>query len=389
MYKMCNLLVKSLLFVLLLPSSFSFGQVSVSSPLIWNLKTLDYVKKENSLIATRKSILHSADKYCGLLPVVVTEKKENIVGDKHYFYQIRGYYWADSLHPDNFIKKDGYRNPTYKNYDFTRLTEMAKRCKYLSVAYYLTGKKEYYDAFKRQILAWFVDKDTYMYPNFRYATMLPNGIKFEGTASGLIEAYTFIDVLESLRLIDMVKPIDNVTKKELKEWFRQFVANVECDYGELLGKLKNNIGLAWDVTLMNMYLFIGESAQAKELANQFAEKWLYKHIISDGRQPLELKRASAFGYSVYNLTHIIDFCFLSRYWEMDFYQKHRQRIDKAFDFLEQFRNDTTSFPYSQVSSWGKCLNNLSRQELRLKRLRFHQHADFSNRKRLSIYQVLE
>lgn len=386
---MCNLPIRFILFVLLLPSLGSYGQVKVSPPLIWNLEALDYVKNENSLIATNKRFLHSADKYCRLLPVVVTEKKENIVGDKHYFYQIRGYYWADSLHPDNFIKKDGYRNPAYKDYDFTRLTEMAKRCKYLSVAYYFTGKREYYDAFMRQILAWFVDKDTYMYPSFKYASMLPNGKKIEGTAAVLIEAYTFVDVLESLRLMDIVKPIDNVTKKKLKEWFRQFVANVECDYGKLIGKLKNNIGLAWDVTLMNIYLFIDESAKAKELANQFADKWLYKHIMSDGRQPLELKRATAFGYSVYNLTHIIDFCFLSRYWEMNFYQKHRKRIDKAFDYLEQFRNDTTSFPYRQVSGWKKCLNNLKRQESRLIRLRLYQHVDQSNRKRLSIYQVFE
>lgn len=386
---MSNLLFKSLLFVLLLSSLGSNAQVKHSSPLIWNLTVLDYVKSENNLIATKKSILLSADNYCRLQPVAVTEKQENVVEDKHFFYQIRGYYWQDSLNPDNFVKRDGYRNPTYKDYDFTRLTEMAKRCKFLSVAYYLTGKKEYYDAFKRQILAWFVDKDTYMYPSFKYTAMLPNGKKFEGTASGLIEAYTFIDVLESLRLVEMLMPIDTVTKKELKEWFRQFVANVECDYGESLGKLKNNIGLAWDVTLMNIYLFIGESDKAKELANQFAEKWLYKHIMSDGRQPLELKRASAFGYSVYNLTHIIDFCFLSRYWKMDFYQKHQKRIDKAFDYLEQFSTDTTSFPYKQVSGWEKSLNNLRRQESRLKRLRFHQHIDLSNRKRLSIYQVLE
>lgn len=362
------------LLIILLPLVFSsclaHGVTEQSKPLMWNIGKINELKNDTlQYYDIYQNIIKTSNEYVQRSPIVITSKKKSFVSDKHYYCSLSIYYWPDTINPSKYVRRDGYKNPEYKEYDLQRLSEFARRCQYLSIAYYLTHDDKYYEAYIEQIKAWFIYKDTNMYPSFRYSQVIPGLDNNKGRSSGLIESYEFNNVLESLRLVQVVKQIDSQVLSELKRWFLLFINSIEDDYGHSVGKLNNNIGLAYDVTLINMYLFSGEIAKARKLYLQFADKWLYKHIEEDGSQPLELKRASGFSYSVYNLTHILDFCFIAHYWKVDFYKTHQERIDMAFSFLEQYEKINKTNSKNQTTEWNNEEKKFLNQKLRRERLR--------------------
>ena len=183
-----------------------------------------------------------------------------------------------------------------------------------------------------------------------------------------ISFFYFNTIIESIRLVNSVKKIDRLTMKALQSWFFEFAQWADNSYGTFFKKVDNNISLAFDVTTVNMYLFAGNEKRAKEIVDDFAVLRIDRQIIEDGSQPVELKRTRAFSYSMFNLTHIVDMCYLARYWYSNYYHEHHKRIDKAFEFLGQYVEEPEKFPYQQITSWDKCVNNYRYQLERIKAL---------------------
>ena len=338
-------------------------------PLIWNIDNLNVII-DDTTGETYKKIIKKSDTYCRKKPVVVTDKKHSLIDDYHYYMSLGGYWWPDSLNSGNMIHKDGVRNPLTKEFDSHLLSEFLNRCKYLSVAYYLTNDFKYYDSYIKQIQAWFIDKDTYMYPNLKYASVVPKNGKIAGRSSGMIQAYSFIGIIESILLVNSITEIDKEIMESVKKWFRAFIKWADSgSVGKSLRKSTNNIGLAYDVLLIDMLLFVGDEIRAREISISFAENRLYAQIDNNGKQDAELKRSLAFSYSLFNLTHILDFCFLNYYWGIDYYSEHQEIIDKAIDFLQQYEDRITEFPYSQISDIEKCNQQLKLLLQRQTRLR--------------------
>lgn len=363
------LLPFALILSLMLYSCDTYGKVQESAPIIWDLSNLDYIKNDDSYQKLYNKIIRIANDYCERKPVVVTNKENTFAPNKHYYCSIGTYWWPDTNNPGKYVIKDGIPNPEHNLYDRKNLSIMSDCCKYLSIAFYLTGDLRYYEAYIRQLKAWFIDSDTFMYPTFEYAQVAPGMIIHKGTSTGFIGAYPFNSIIESIRLVNSVKRIDTVTMKQLKKWFLAFAR--WADYGIFSEKLrhgKNNIGLAYDVTLVNMYLFAGKERRAKKISAHFEENRLKIQILPDGSQPAELTRTNAFTYSLFNLHHIIDFCYLMRYWDLNYYSRNSQLIDSAFSFLYQYVGHEDSFPYKQISDWSVCEDELRQLSLRRDKL---------------------
>lgn len=365
--------IKHLFFFLLLSVCASlFGITKVMArqkPLVWDMAYLKQMKQEVPGNSEAKAIIKNADKYCTTSPVVITDKTILFEPSVHDYCSMGEYWWPDPTQKGKFIRKDGEVNPDSKKYDKVKLSELSKRCRALSQAYYLTGEKKYYDAFVVQLRSWFLDEHTYMAPHFEYAQVIPGQNNNMGRSTGLIDSYYFNAVIESIRLVNYSKRIDRKTMKGMKKWFLDFADWSEGKYGEVMRAGIQNISIAYDVTMINMYLFAGKTKKAKAIADVFAERRLYVQIQEDGSQPSELIRTNAFSYSINNITHIIDFCYLVRYWDKRFYFKNSERIDSAFAFLQQYASKPDMFPYSQMSSWDKCRESLETQFLRVERLR--------------------
>ena len=58
---------------------------------------------------------------------------------------------------------------------------------------------------------------------------------------------------------------------------------------------------------------------AIQILKEFPAKRLFSQIEPDGKQPLELERTTAFGYTLFNLTHMLDMSFIGATEGIDIY----------------------------------------------------------------------
>lgn len=362
-------------------------------PLIWNMENLKRIKADSeSYNRTIRKIIEISNQYSTSRPISVTDKKRTFAPDKHIYCSIGSYYWPDPVNPGGaYITKDGQINPEYYEYDVERLAEMTRRCLYLSLAYFFTENAIYYDSYINQIKTWFLDEDTYMEPNFDYAGIAPGQNNNKGRCSGIIQTYVFNNLIESVRLMVSMGEIDTDTYLSLQAWFRSFAYWAENNrYSQTLVRdVKNNIGLAYDVLLVNIYLFVGNEKRAKEIADRFGKVRINVQINELGMQPEELKRTKAFSYSIYNLTHILDFFFLTRYWNDSYFEEQKNRITMAFSFLNQYVDKEHTFPYQQITKWDKCVNDFKLQFNRLKRLQGNKSFFPQEKNPISIYTLIQ
>lgn len=339
-------------------------------PLVWDMDVLVNQKDVNMKDKSVRRLLKQANDYCDSIPISVTEKKRSFAPDPHYYCSIGRYWWPDSLNQGVYVNRDGVANPEKDLFDRNKLKELSKRCVCLSKAFFLTEDEKYYWAFIQQLKVWFIDQDTYMYPNFEYAQVIPGQRNNKGRSTGFIDAYSFNSVLESIRLVNSVKKIDRKTLELLKKWFFDFAQWSDYGvFGEKLRNANNNIGLAYDVTLINMYLFVGKKKRAKQISNDFVNNRLKIQILENGSQPAELNRENAFSYSVFNLEHIIDYFCMVRYWNPNFYRENGRLVDQAFVYLGQYISDTASFPYKQSDSWDAGIRYYNEQLQRVIKLK--------------------
>lgn len=362
-----------LFFLIILVSGCNASQKATSIPKVWDMKELQAAKMTVGKSNYVKSLEKSCKQYCVDEPITIMDKRQTFGPNNHYYCSMGLYWWPDEEHPGKYVNRDGMVNPESYQYDHVRLIEMTKRCKKLSYAFYLTVDNVYYNAFVRQLYAWFIDENTYMFPNFEYAQVIPGQRDNKGRSTGLIDAYAFNDLIESIRLVNSVKRIDQRTMKALQSWFLEFAQWADISYGAYFKKVDNNISLAYDVTMTNMYLFAGNEKKAKEIVDEFADLRIERQILKDGSQPVELKRTRAFSYSLFNLSHIVDFCYLARYWNPNYYQEHKIMIDKALEFLGMYIEDPEKFPYQQITEWDSCRKNYQKLQERIERLRLDEN----------------
>lgn len=310
--------------LVLISSLLVFTRISEAQPLIWNIQRLDEVRRNPTEYAIYKNCLTSARGYVASPPVVVTDKIKSFAPDPHFYSSIAIYWWPDPNNPKGkYIRKDGFVNPERNEYDANRLSDLVKRTRCLSIAYYWTGEQRYYDAYIEQLRAWFIDKDTYMYPNMEYSQVMIGHNDNKGRGAGLVEAYGFIDVLESLHLVRLMTPIDENVYDGVKAWFTEFLIWLQnSEIGKTERKEQGNIPLSTDVLMVYLAKFCGNKVLENEIVNSFASYRLSEQIKEDGSQPIELTRANAYTYSVYNLTHIVDFCIMMESSGTKYYKKN-------------------------------------------------------------------
>ncbi|MDE6857514.1 MAG: alginate lyase family protein, partial [Alistipes sp.] len=191
-----------------------------------------------------------------------------------------------------------------------------------------------------------------------------------GRPEGVLDTYSFIEAIDAIRVLDSGGYLSKKDMKALREWFSEYVDWLRTSDGGL-GEYaaKNNHGVAYDVQTVLFARFAGRDDVARELAEGFAERRLRPQIETDGRQPLELARTTAFGYSTYNLTHLLDMCVVARTMGIDLYDSADGAIDRAIGYLVQFLGNREAFPYKQIKDWRGVEQNLARQLLRAANLK--------------------
>lgn len=289
-------------------------------------------------------------------PTVMTKEYIPASGSKHDYVSLARYAWPDETQPNGlpYVMRDGVSNPELKKFDRNKLSAMANAVYRLSLAYYFFGEEKYAQKATELIRVWFIDKKTKVNPNLRFAQHIPG--KADGRCYGVIDAYSYVEMLDGVQLLEKSKSFTQKDSKLLKAWFSQLLKwllthpqAIEESYQ------KNNHATAYDVQVAAYALYTGNKKVFSDIVDNFPKRRIATQIMPDGKQPYELRRTLAFGYSQYNLTHIIDLMLMIKHQGVDFRQycvSGEHSFFKAMDFLAPYMGKSVSdWPYHQISGW--------------------------------------
>jgi hypothetical protein len=147
-------------------------------------------------------------------------------------------------------------------------------------------------------------------------------------------------LIDSVGLLAGSKSWTEADQRGLQQWFTQFVQWMqESKNGRDEAAAKNNHGTYYDLELTMFALFIGKNEIATNVIRAVPAKRIARQIEADGRQPLELARTNAWGYSTGNLRGLISLAQLGDKFGVDLWHYETadgRSIRKALDCLVAF-----------------------------------------------------
>lgn len=336
---------------------------------IWNADHLARVKNDIGKPYYREAyaaLIAKADALLDVKPLsVMMKEKVPGSGDKHDYMSLARYYWPDPSKPDGlpYINRDGQSNPELNKLDRNPLGATASRIITLSLAYYFSGDEKYAEKATQLIRTWFLDKETKMNPNLEYAQMIPGRNNNKGRSFGLIDSYSFVEMLDAVALLEQSKAFTAKDSKQLKKWFGELTDwMMTSQQGIDESNAANNHSVAYDTQIVALLLYAGKTDKAKEILAALPERRIYPQIEPDGSQPQELRRTISFHYSHYNLVHFIDMLTMAKKLGMDIDKQTSadgRNVYKAADFLIPYVGENAQeWPYQEIKGVDGTVQDL-------------------------------
>ncbi len=315
-----------------------------------------------------EALIQKADGLLDAEPLSVMLKElPSPSGNNHDYTSLARYYHPDPSKPDGlpYINRDGITNPQIALYDRNRLGETAQRVADLSLAWYLSGDERYAAKATELLEVWFLDPATRMNPNFEYAQITPGHNGNKGRCYGVIDGYSFIEMLDGVVLLKGSKSWTPKKDSQLKKWMGKMLEWMQTSLqGKEESNQKNNHSVAFDAQAIAIAMYADKPEVARQIINDFPTKRMFKQIDPDGKQPHEMGRTLSYHYSHYNLTHFIDIFLMA--------QKLGLKIDsmtdaegrsfyKALDFMASyFGKDQSEWPGEQLSRWEERQQDMAK-----------------------------
>jgi len=333
---------------------------------VWDMGKMNRARSEKSIVVNQ--IIEDANSLLSkTIPTIMEKDKPAPSGDKHDYFSCAPYWWPDPANPTGaYIRKDGVTNREVTTPDKKNLGTLTNSIIRLSLAYYLTADDKYAAKAVENLRIWFINPDTRMNPNVNYGQTIVGHFGGKGRGAGMIETYKFVEMLDGIELLKKSAAFTTNDQQQLSHWFSEYLNwMITSSIGIQEYNAKNNHGTAFEVQATRVALFVGKTDIARHYIDNFAARRIFTQIEPDGKQPLELVRTKALGYSTFNLTHLLDMCAIAKTMNVDLFpltSKDGRSISKALEYVSQFVGKPQSnFPYKQIVDWDVVQNNLCLQ----------------------------
>lgn len=307
-------------------------------------------------IARRDAIVRQAERAIRYGPLTVTAKTRTPPsGDKRDYLSLAPYWWPDPLKKNGlpWVRKDGRVNPETRgeHVDVGTKARFFSTMEALGEAAYLTGEAKYGKAGAKFLFHWFVNPDTRMNPNLKYAQAIPG--RSEGRAAGIIEWCGIDSLLSSIQILRALGYVPRETDVAIGRWFSDYATWLQTsDIGKDEAKAKNNHGTWYDAQLVAILLFLEREDEAKRILDTVTRRRIAGQIEPDGRQPHELARTKSLSYSKMNLRAFIKLADHGKRPGVDLWNYETsdgRSIRKAREFLEPYVEGEKKWPYRRIT----------------------------------------
>jgi hypothetical protein len=286
----------------------------------------------------------------------VTDKKALAPsGDRHDYLSFGPYWWPDTTKPNGlpYIRRDGQVNPGSRGAESNSpsFQRMAATVSTLALAYYFSGDEAYAQRAALLLRTWFIDPDTRMNPNLRYGQAIP-GVT-DGRGIGLIDTRELSSIADAVGLLRGSTGWTAADDRAMHEWARAFLQWMRTSpQGKEESKATNNHGSWYDVQLVALAYFVGDSALAEETLRTSTMHRIEAQILPDGQQPRELERTRSLSYSEFNIEALTRLAELARYAKLDLWHHAPAAgggIRAALRFLAPYADTTRTWTGEQIT----------------------------------------
>ena len=142
----------------------------------------------------------------------------------------------------------------------------------------------------------------------------------------------------------------------LQKWYAQFLYwMLTSKNGNDEHAAKNNHGTWYYAQVIDFSLFTGDISKAKQLAEESKAR-LDSQLTKEGKQPLELERTNALGYSTMNLRGWFTVARLAEKTDVNLWNYQTSKttnLRTALDWLIPYALGEKKWEYQQISKYNK------------------------------------
>lgn len=350
----------------------SISSVLATGPNIWGKSTLQNIKREiNKKSPVYMPAYHALQDFCDAeierAPYSVMDKKLTPPsGSKHDYVSMGRYWWPDPTKADGlpYIRKDGQSNPELKQLDRERMGSMMDAVVRLALMYYYSDEEKYAQKAIHLLRVWFLNEDTKMNPNMEFGQYVPGHNNNKGRAEGVLDTYGMVKMLSGVTYLQSSPAMTDTDWKGLQKWFNDYLDwMLTSEQGISEGRAVNNHAIAYDLQVVAFAQFTGRDKIAQKVIDEFLSKRVFKQVKEDGSQPKELARQTGFGYSNYNIEHMLEMCMLAGEVGKQMFVENnggKCSIDGSIEYMSQYLGKPQSeYPYQQIKEWDGVQNDLA------------------------------
>lgn len=289
---------------------------------------------------------------------IVKSKKLPPSNDPRDYISLSRYWWPDSTKADGlpYIRHDGKTNPEIDDYMSEKASgRMANGVDVMAMMYYITADTLYAYHCARYLRAWFLDRKTGMNPNMTFSQIIPGRNYLHGT--GILDARHICRALNMSTLLDGYQGWTAQDRQSLKAWAGAFLYWLEnSTQGMKEREAKNNHGLWFDVTHMEVLAFLGRKDDMRNVINGDLLCKLDGEIAADGSLPEELKRTLSLHYSTFVLEAITQAAALAKNVQINLWSASTasgKKITDIIDYLLPYYIAPEKWPHPQIKAFEK------------------------------------